>query len=341
MTQENNSKEFRFNSVDLVVFAWEKRIPLIIITAVAIIASIIISLTITNLYKSKVILFAAPNTSTSKYLLSNQSAGPLGLLAFGEDEQTEQLMQILQSDQVKNKIIQKFDLLNHYEIDPNSKNKYTILNNKMKKYIHFKRTKYMSVIIEVLDKDPVTAANIANEISNQVDTAMNKIQHDRAMIALSLVEKEYQSMLDTIQCLEDSMNVLRSMGIYDYAAQSEELLEGYADAVNSNNQQAIRLFEEKLKLFGKYGGALMSLRDFVVYEKKNFGELQQKYAEAKMEAEQALPQKFVVDSAKPDIRKSYPKRSLIVMQSALSAFILGYIVLLIISIIRKNKAATR
>jgi uncharacterized protein involved in exopolysaccharide biosynthesis len=78
-----------------------------------------------------------------------------------------------------------------------------------------------------------------------------------------------------------------------------------------------------------------------VYEKKNFGELQQKYAEAKMEAEQALPQKFVVDRAAPDNKKAYPKRSLIVMQSALSAFVLGYFVLLLISIIRKNKTVTR
>jgi hypothetical protein len=262
-------------------------------------------------------------------------------MAFGEDDQTEQLMQVLQSDQIKNKIIQKFDLLNHYEIDPDYEYKYTLLNRKMKKYIHYRRTKYNSVVIEVLDKDPITAANIANEISNLVDTAMNNIQHDRAMIALNLVEKEYQSMLDTIQCLEDSMNVLRSMGIYDYAAQSQELLRGYARAVNNNNQQAIRLFEEKLKFFGKYGGALMSLRDYDVYEKKNFGELQQKYAEAKMEAEQALPQKFVVDRAAPDNKKAYPKRSLIVMQSALSAFILGYIVLLLISIIRKNKTVAR
>ena len=82
MAKENNSKEFRFSSVDLIVFAWEKRIPLIIITAVAAIASIIISLTMTNLFKSQVVLFPAPNTSVSKYLLSDQYAGPYRLAGF-------------------------------------------------------------------------------------------------------------------------------------------------------------------------------------------------------------------------------------------------------------------
>jgi uncharacterized protein involved in exopolysaccharide biosynthesis len=341
MAKENNSKELRFASTDLIVFAWEKRIPLIIITAVAIIASIFISLTMTNMYKSKVILFPAPNTSVSKYLLSNQSAGPIGLLAFGEEEQTEQLMQILQSDQIKNRIIEKFDLLNHYEIDPGLKYKYTVLNNKWKKNIHFKRTKYMSVVIEVLDKDPVTSANIANEISNLVDTAMNEIQRDRAMNAFKLVEQEYIAMENHIKKMEDSLAVLRSFGILDYVAQSEELLEGYSDAINDNDEQAMRTFEKMINTFAKYGGSYISISDFVVYEKRNFADLTQKYIQAKVEAEQDLPQKFVVDRAAPDERKAYPKRSLIVIQSAMSAFILGYIVLLIISIIRRNKTVTR
>ena len=341
MAKENNSKELRFGSTDLIVFAWEKRIPLIIITAVAIVASAIVSLTITNLYKSKVVLFAAPNTSVAKYLLSNQSAGPLGLLAFGEDDQTEQLMQVLQSDQIKNKIIQKFDLLNHYEIDPDYEYKYTLLNKKMKKYIHFKRTKYNSVVIEVLDKDPITAANIANEISDLVDTTINQIQHQRAMLAFQMVEQEYLDMENHIKVMEDSLRILRSYGIFDYVAQSEELLRGYSRAINNNDERAMRMFEKLMHTFAIYGGAYISISDFVVLEKRNFADLKQKYIQAKVEAEKNLPEKFVVDSAAPDNKKAYPKRSLIVMQSALSAFILGYIVLLLISIIRKNKTVNR
>ncbi|OFY62161.1 MAG: hypothetical protein A2Y71_04505 [Bacteroidetes bacterium RBG_13_42_15] len=74
-----------------------------------------------------------------------------------------------------------------------------------------------------------------------------------------------------------------------------------------------------------------------MYEKRNFADLKQKFAEAKVETEQTLPQKYVVDSAVPAERKTYPKRSIIVIQSTLSAFVLGYILLLIISVIRKNE----
>ena len=341
MAQEKNTKEFKFSSVDLIVFAWEKRIPLIIITAAAAIASIIISLSMTNLFKSQVVLFPAPNTSVSKYLLSDQYAGRVGLLAFGEEEQTEQMLQILQSDQIRNRIIENYDLMNHYEIDTGFKYKYTVLNKKIKKYIQFKRTKYMSIIIEVLDRDPVTAANIANDISNLVDSTMNRITRDRAFLAFKLVEKEYLDITNHIKFMEDSLNVLRSIGIYEYESQSEVITTGYADAINDNDQRAMKLFEEQLALLAKYGGGYMSLRDFIIYEKRNFADMKQKYAEAKVETEQTLPQKYIVDSAVPAERKTLPKRSVIVMQSTISAFVLGYILLLIISIIRKNKNAAR
>ena len=341
MAKENNSKEFRFSSVDLIVFAWEKRIPLIIITGVAAIASIIISLTMTNFFKSQVVLFPAPNTSISKYLLSDQYAGRIGLLAFGEEEQTEQMLQVLQSDQIKNRIIEKYDLMNHYQIDTSFKYKYTLLNKKINKYIKFKRTKYMSIIIEVLDTDPVTAANIANDISNLVDSTMNRIQRDRAIIAFKMVEQEYLNVANNIRKMEDSLNILRSIGIYEYESQSEVITTGYAEAINDNDQRAMRLFEEQLNLLAKYGGGYMSLRDFIIYEKRNYADLKQKYAEAKVETEQMLPQKYIVDSAVPAERKTLPKRSVIVMQSTISAFVLGYILLLIISIIRKNKNAAR
>jgi uncharacterized integral membrane protein len=341
MAQENNSKEFRFSSVDLIVFAWEKRIPLIIITAIAAIASIVISLSMTNLFKSQVVLFPAPNTSVSKYLLSDQYAGRTGLLAFGEEEQTEQMLQVLQSDQIKNRIIEKYDLMNHYEIDSGFKYKYTVLEKKFKKYIKFRRTKYMSIVIEVLDRDPKTAANIANDISNLVDSAMNRIQYDRAMLAFKLVEREYLDVANHIKFMEDSLNVLRSMGVYEYESQSEVITTGYAKAINDNDQRAMRIFEDQLNLLAKYGGGYMSVRDFIIYEKRNFADLKQKYAEAKVETEQTLPQKYIVDNAFPAERKTLPKRSLIVMQTTFSAFILGYILLLIISIIRKNKTASR
>jgi uncharacterized protein involved in exopolysaccharide biosynthesis len=66
--------------------------------------------------------------------------------------------------------------------------------------------------------------------------------------------------------------------------------------------------------------------------------LKAKYAEAKVELNKAIPYKYTVSPAYKPEKKAYPVRWLIVVVSTLSAFLLGYIVLLIIDRIKNSKA---
>ena len=183
-------KQYRFDSVDLILYLWNRRLPIIILTGIAALASIIASLVIEEKYKSEVIIFPAASSSVSHDLLAMNIAKK-EILKLGEDEEVEQLLQILNSDEIRERIISKYDLMNHYEIDSNQKYRQTTLYKEFNDNISFLPTKFMSVRIEVLDKEPQMAANIANDISNLVDTVMNKMQKGRALEALALVEKEY------------------------------------------------------------------------------------------------------------------------------------------------------
>ena len=191
MKKDTNNEPFKFTSTDLIVFAWDKRLPLFIICMAAAILSAVMSFRITEMFQSSVVLFPAPATSVSKALLSDQYAGQQALLEFGQEEETEQLLQILNSDFIRNRIIAKFNLMEHYEINPDQKYAQTTLYKKYGKYITFRRTKYQSIVIEVLDKVPQTAADIANDIAILIDSAMNNIQRERADLALKTVEREY------------------------------------------------------------------------------------------------------------------------------------------------------
>ncbi len=324
-----------FSAVDVVVFAWEKRIPLIIITVLAGIISIIASFQITPLFKSEVVVFPAPNISTSKSLLSTNFASRTGLLNFGEEEQADQLLQVLYSDEIRDRIISKYDLMDHYEIE--SKYPITTLHKKYNKYITFKRTEYQSVSITVMDKSPETAANIANDISNLIDSTMNRIQHDRALMAFKLVENEYNDLQKKINELEDSLNVLRGYGILDYESQSEVINDAYAVALSEGKLDGARRLEEKLNLLAKYGGSYSYINDQLTYEREQLIELKGRYTEAKVELEQNLPQKFVVNNAYEAEKKSYPKKSIIVFISTMATFLLGLIVLIILDSVSLGK----
>jgi len=136
-------KDFDSTSFGVFLYSWRKH--LIIIAAVATALSILFSspLFITPLYKSSVILFPVSSNSVSKALLTDQPSAKSDILEFGEDEQTEQMLQILNSGVIREKIVKKFNLMEHYGINPDSKFKHTYLYKQYESNITFRRTEYM------------------------------------------------------------------------------------------------------------------------------------------------------------------------------------------------------
>lgn len=333
MAEQNT--QYRFDSVDLILYLWKRRLPLVIITAVAAIVSIVVALSIQEKYKSEVILFPAASSSVSHDLLAMNIAEK-NILKLGEDEEVEQLLQVLNSDDIRAKIIEKYDLMNHYEIDSNQKYPLTALHKEFSENISFTPTKFMSVRVEVLDKDPQMAADIANDISALVDTTMNNMQRERAQDALKLVEREYFTLRDQIQEMEDSLTVIRSYGVVEYESQAEVLTDAYAQAIVAGNTRAAEKLQQKLEVFAKYGGAYVSIRDYLEFEKKHLSELKSKYVEALVDATQSLPTKFVVNKAFPAEKKSYPVRWLIVVASTFSAFIFAVLLLVVFDAINRR-----
>ncbi len=334
----NKEKKYKFdmNSVDLLMFAWNRKWTLIILTLLAAVTSGLLSYLITPMYKSDVVLFAEPDASISKYLFSYSYLGGRGMLSFGRETETEHLMQVLNSTRIRDKIIDKFDLMNHYEIDSTHKYKRTLLYEAYAGHISFRRTKYLSVVITVLDKDPQFASDIANDIAALVDTVYSDMLIERAMIGLQMVEEQIDDLRAKIKECEDSLTVLNKIGINHYEAQAERLIETYGFALKDGNMEGAKRIEKQLEKLGNYGSAYVSIRDKNNYYKSLLHALNSKYIEAKAESEQIMPHKYVVDYAYPAERKSSPKRIVIVMVSALATFLFAYFMLLIVDIIRKN-----
>ena len=193
----------------------------------------------------------------------------------------------------------------------------------------------MSVKIDVYDTDPQLAADIANDIAALLDTAKNRMQKERAFKAMNIAQAEYFEMRDYVKALEDSLNELRNMGINDYESQAERFNEYYAKSIMEGKTGATKQLEEKLKILSQYGGAYVSIRDMLEYEKEQLSHLRAKYQEAKVDAEQVLPHKFVVNNAFKAEKKSYPVRWLIVVVTTISAFLLSILVIVALENFKK------
>jgi hypothetical protein len=347
-------------SIFVTLVKWRK--PLIITVLAAALASMVFSGSyfIQPKYRSTVIFFPTASTSISRAILDNNVSDKQDLLAFGEEEQAEQMLQILNSDDIRNIIVEKYALMEHYGIDPKSQYPLTQLISEFESNINFRQTEYLSIRIDVLDSDPKMAASIANDIAALVDSMKTKIQRERASEALKIVEGEYKFKLAQINRMEDSLTGLREQGIMDYSNQSIIWTEEYAKSFSMfNNETAMlkvlekyhdegdstivntrariqgaaarmKMLQPKLDALAKFGGANMSLSGQLHMEHEILNKLKLQYDKLRVDVQQNLTHKFIVNKAVEAEKKSYPIRWLIVAVSVFCAFIIALITILII-----------
>lgn len=330
MTNEVKKGE-DFDSSNLVIFLYKWRKPLFIVILVAVFGSWFFSCPwfITPKFKSTVVMFPATSSSISKSLLTEQAMKEQDITAFGEDDQAEQLLQILNSNKIRDKVISKFKLMQHYGIDSTSSSKFSTLFKKYENNISFRRTEFMAVQISVYDEDPQLAADIANTIASLLDSTKNEMMRQRSVKGFHVVEAEYNSMKAEKDKIVDSLVALGNLGVNDVENQSQVLNQQYAIALMNGNRSAQAALQKKLDVLGKYGGIYMALKNALEFKTEQLILLETKYKQAKVDAEENLPQKFIVSDAFKAEKKSYPIRWLIVLVSTVSALFMAIIVIMV------------
>ncbi|MCX6279866.1 MAG: hypothetical protein NT004_17490 [Bacteroidetes bacterium] len=320
-----------FDSSNLVIFLYKWRKPLLIVMLGAIVASWFFSSPwfITPKFKSTVIMFPASSSSISQSLLNEQSIKGQDITAFGEDDQAEQLLQILHSNKIRDRVVKQFDLMRHYDIDSASDIKYSMLFKEYDDNITFRRTEFMAVQITVFDKDPQLAANIANTIASLLDSTKNDMMRQRSVKGYEVVKAEYEAMKADKDKIVDSLVVLGGLGVNDVEYQSQVLNQQYAISVMNGNRTAQAALQKKLDVLGKYGGIYMALKNSLEFKTEQLILLETKYKQAKVDAEQNLPQKFVVSDAYKAEKKSYPIRWLIILVSTVAALFMAIIFIIV------------
>lgn len=325
----NEPQNDTFNSKYLCRLLMRYRKSILVVLVVAALLAIFFSSPwfITPLYKSSVILYPTSSNSISKVLISTTFKADKDILEFGETEQTEQMLQVLNSDRIRNTIIERHNLMDHYGIKPTQKYPNTRLNKLYDKRIKFRKTEYNAVKISVMDADPELAARIANDISDLYDSTMNAMQKEVAVKAFELVEAEYNSLCTEMAALEDSLDVLRSHGVFDYESQVEMLSQQLAVELGKGNNQGVKNIQNQLDILAKYGGAYYAISEKLDHERLQLSLVKTKYEEAKVDATQEIPHKFVVNTASPAEQKDFPKRLLIVFLTVFATFFVMFMLL--------------
>lgn len=322
MSKKNQSYNFEFTEVVLfLVGNWKK----LLFSALA--AGVVGFLAsspwfITPKFKSVCVFYPGTTNSISTalfYTIKQKAQDPL---MFAEQEVTEQYLQMLQSDDLAGKIIHKYKLYEHYELDPNKVEDQKKMGKIYQENITFNRTDFNSIKITVMDPDPVIAAEMANGIVDMLDKMKHEVNQTVARQIFSIVEREYVSKLQYTDSLKLRLKELGHYGVYDLSNQAK----GIAEAIGSGHAGA-GIEKEKAGLT-EHGGEALLLLNLIELEAENLANLRTKYEQARVDTTGGLSNVFVISKATVANFKAYPRRTMITLISAIAGFVMGCVILI-------------
>jgi uncharacterized protein involved in exopolysaccharide biosynthesis len=260
---------------------------ILLFVAISCIAAAIITWITPKEYSSSAVIFPTDSNALDDVLRNPQ---------FGYDIEADRLMQLLQSRQIRDSIIRKFDLLSYFKIDKSDPTWDYILKKKFEKYIQFEKTIYMSIDISARTHDPELSAQIVNEIIVQIGKVRERLLKQNVLMALEALQREYNSQktdLDSLGLIVSDMTSKRK-NINQYLQ-----TERYISLIFDKNQMANDESGKALQLVvNQYNTKLTWFYD-----------VQNKLKNSSLMSMRPLPAVYVVEAAVPSYKKVFPKYS--------------------------------
>ncbi len=301
---------------------------IIIVGIIAILTGLIISFLLPVEYQSETIVFPARHFSVSKTLIEPNVGNQEDYLEIGDDDDLEKLLQMIYSDDLKIMLANQMNLWKRWKIE-NKTYTFYYLKSKWEHYVNIYRTNYGSIRIKTFDRSPDTAAILANTIVELIDSIQKNMSAQRIKTALNIVGQEYENTIQRINEMEDSLNVLRKLGIYDYKEQVKAFAKQYAKAIAKNDRIEQKSLEKLLENLQKYGGAYNTWSENLRKYRAKFTVIKYKYDQMMVDANNVLPLKYVIQKAIPNTKKSRPVRWLVILICFLASEIILFSFLII------------
>src|SRR4051812_47625488 len=215
------------------------------ITIVTAIVTGIVVFLMPKQYKSTVIVFPARQFSVSKLVIEANAGNQEDYMMFGDADDAEKVMQILNSDVLKMRVADAFHLWERWKVR-DTVFAYHYLKQKWEDQVTVKRTEYNSIKIEVHDYTADSAAFVANGIAAYIDSVRWDMNREVSGKVVRIVKQEYESTLARMKELEDSLYTLRKLGVLHYKEQVKAYARVYAKAVEKNDLAAMKRLDQQL-----------------------------------------------------------------------------------------------
>lgn len=341
---------------------WRK--SLIIVLAITAVTSVIVSLALSNYYRSTTVFLAvSPDQAMPDLVFSST---PMRTQYYGNENDIDRLLTIAESNELIDFLADTFQLFEHYEIDPDhSKARYQV-RLAFRDLYEVKKTRRDAIELSVEDKDPELAMHIANVAREKIDFFARELIKNNLKKTIKTYEESIHTQQEQLDMLSDTLMYLRrKYGIFNTVTQTEfltnQLLE--AESKLARDQGRLRALQQQevnipkdtiVYLQANVRGLEQSLDTLRIrierlnaglpvistFEKQYFEssavltDAIERYKKWRDTYESEIPALILVEPAGlPDI-KSRPRRSLIVLASLAIVFLFSVFAVLLIETYR-------
>ena len=306
-----------FDNQRILSVIWNRKFHFIIVGIIAFVLAYIFSLPV----------FIQPKFK------SNARIYPSNLFELSEESRTEQMLEILGSRDIKFQVIDAFGLDTVYEISKEDPmyNTYMLLEYDVN--VSMNKTKFETVEIAVLDKDPQRASDMCDSIIHFYNQKVKELHSLKVFEVVKLSEEILNKKSVELDSLLARLNDLRTeTGILNYDAQVKEVTRGYMTALANNrgtssDTKEIKKIYNNLQKFGadSYITEKRMAKTLSVVDSLKF-----LHEELLIEANKNITYSHVVEYPVPAEKKAYPVRWLIALATVASAVFVALLIFLVL-----------
>jgi capsular polysaccharide biosynthesis protein len=307
-----------FDNQNLLGILWKWKKHLIIVALISVAASAIFS-------SSR---FIRPKfKSTARIYPSNN------IYTFSDESQTEQMLEIINSQDIKWRVIDAFNLAEVYKVSKEDPQYRTYILAEFNNNVSFKKTEYETVEISVLDPDPKRASTICDSIITFFDEKVRSMHSLKYKEVVKIAKGDLTKIDHEIDSISSQMNDLReNYHILDYDSQSKEITKGMVKVLTEQkaNTSGGKELEKWMKNLTEKGGEY----SFLDAQLKNLyserDSVKQAYDWSLSNSKKKIIYGQRVQNPVPADKKSYPVRWLIVFVSTFAVLFAAVIAILLL-----------
>lgn len=263
---------------------------------------------------------------------------PTNTDAFSEESESEQMLEIIQSTDIKRKMIQTFGLMERYRINSGARYANTHVLRQYNKYVVCSKTRFETIEISVMDADPEVACAMVDSLIAFYNDKMLSLRRERYALALQGYQHDLVRKQSEIDSLNKRMeNYRHDFGILDYGSQTHQLTLGYAEVLaRGAARSSVEDLQKRLDLLAAKGGEfwqMQNLMNELIQQRDQCSKLvEETFSLVSRRDNFAL----VVQEAFPADKKAYPVRWLIVLGALASTELLALVLVFLLGAIRSN-----